>query len=216
MGCVRWIFFLVSFAAFAQDFNAGWLPKVNVSTELSETIKWVNSLEARELVYMDDVIFRHNLVDIATIFSVRTSVDQSLNLGYLIRFRENGDVVHRFLQHYNLVSNYNALRLGHRIGFEQFFQNATNSAFRTRYRITFEKALNGAKVDNKEFYLKMGHEYLWNFNEDDLEIRFAPFLGYQLTKKNKLEFGVDYRLGNFLNNTSEHRLWFRTTWYLSI
>lgn len=201
---------------FAQsNTTVGWLPKVNVSTKLLKKTKWVNSIEAREVLYKDTFQFTHNLVDISSIFSVKTDLNQSLNVGYILRFNE-GSTIHRFVQHYNIVQHFTSSKLGHRLGFEQFYQSETKPQYRTRYRATFQKALNGEKVDVKEWYIKISNEYLYQFNKEDFEVRISPYLGYQLSEKDKLEFGIDYRLGKLLDDVNKNSFWIRTTWYISI
>ena len=197
------------------SFTSGWLPKVVVSVKTSSTTKWVNSIEAREIFYEDEFAFSHSLVDISSIFSIKSDVNKSFNVGYILRFKED-DIIHRTVQHFNLVQSFDALKLGHRFGFEQFFESGAKPQYRTRYRASLEKALSGDKVDVKEWYVKLSNEYLWQFNEEDLEVRLSPYLGYQLSKKDKLEFGLDYRLGKLLDTPKKNSLWFRTTWYISL
>lgn len=210
------LFLFISLVSYAQsDFTGGWLPKVNLSTSLSDKIKWVNSLEVREVIYKDEFQFTHNLADVSTIFSMKTDLNKSVNVGYILRFRE-GETIHRFLQHFNIIQNFDNIKLAHRFGFEQFFQTNVNPQYRTRYRATFQKALNGEKVDVSEWYFKLSNEYLYQFNQEDLEVRLSPYLGYQLSKKDKLEFGLDYRLGKLLDDSKKNSLWFRTAWYINI
>ncbi|WGH74066.1 DUF2490 domain-containing protein [Tenacibaculum tangerinum] len=210
------LFFFTTFMVASQStFVGGWLPKVNTSTKLSEKTKWVNSIEAREIIYNEDFQFTHSLVDVSSIFSFKTDLDQSVNVGYILRFKE-GETIHRTLQHFNLVQNLNGIKLGHRLGFEQFFQSQVTPQYRTRYRATFQKALSGKKVDVKEWYVKLSNEYLYQFNKQDFEIRLAPYLGYQLSEKDKLEFGFDYRWGQVFDLIQNNSLWFRTTWYISL
>ncbi|WP_435415473.1 DUF2490 domain-containing protein [Polaribacter aestuariivivens] len=210
------ITFFIGFSLFGQsDFNLGLLPKVVVGKKLSDQTKWVNSIESRTIIYDEDYQFSHSLVDVSSILSFKINTNQSVNFGYIIRF-EDSEIIHRTFQHYNVVSSFSSLKLGHRFAFEQFYQTQKQTTFRTRYRASLEKPLNGERVDVSEFYIKIGNEYLYDFDEDDLEIRFTPYLGYQATKKDKVEFGLDYRLSNFLNNETENRLWIRATWYISL
>lgn len=203
-------------SVFSQaNFTNGWLPKVNLSYKLSDITKWVNSIETREITYKDDFQFTHNLADVSSIISLKTDINQSVNIGYIIRFKDD-ETIHRLLQHFNLVQNFDALKLAHRIGFEQFYQNNVKPQYRTRYRVTLQKPLNGEKIDIKEWYIKVANEYLYQFNKKDFEVRLSPYLGYQLSKKDKLEFGLDYRLGNVFESNNKHSLWFRTTWYISL
>lgn len=208
------ILLFFGFNMYAQvDINLGFLPKVVVSKKINDVSKWVNSLEQRTIMYDEQFQIAHNLIDLSTIYSLKTVSNQSFNFGYILRFR-NAETIHRTFQHYNFVESYNAVKVGHRIAFEQFYQSKKQTTFRTRYRVSLEKPLNGERVDIKEFYLKLGNEYLYDF--DDVEIRFTPYLGYQLTKRDKIELGIDYRLSNFINNATDNQFWFRTTWYISL
>lgn len=198
-----------------KTFNLGWLPKVNLSYKLNEKTKWVNSIETREVVYEEAFRFIHNLVDISTIFSIKTNMHQSLNLGYILRIEEE-ELTHRLFQQYNLVQSFVGLKLGHRIGVEEHFPEKSSVFYRARYRITAQKSLAGEKVDVKEFYLKLGNEYVYNLTSEDLEIRFSPYLGYKVSAKDKVEVGFDLRSSNFIDAVDKHRLWFRTTWYISL
>jgi len=198
-----------------SDFNFGLLPKLVLSKKISDQTKWVNSIESRSIIYDDEYQFSHSLVDVSSIYSLKINTNQSFNFGYILRFRDS-EIIHRTFQHYNFVNSYSSIKFGHRFAFEQFYQTDKQTTFRTRYRASLEKPLNGERVDVKEFYIKLGNEYLYDFDEDDLEIRLTPYLGYQATKKDKVELGFDYRLSNFINNLTENQLWFRATWYISI
>ena len=208
--------FFVSFGfSQAQDIRQfGLLPKINTSLELSESVKWVNSLESRTIVYDNEWTFTHNLVDISSLVSLRTASNQSLNMGYLARFRD-GKVSHRLIQQYNFVNLADGYRIAHRLGTDQEFRQNAKPKFRVRYRILYEKALDGSKIDVGEFYLKLGLESLFKFSSDDFELRALPFLGYRLSKKDKIEVGVDYRWDEILNGVRSNTNWFRLTWYTS-
>lgn len=212
------LFFLLffSFKFYAQaDTDLGFLPKVVLSKKINEVSKWVHSLEQRTIFYDEKAQFSHNLLDVSSIYSLKTAHNQSFNFGYILRFR-NSETIHRTFQHFNILSNYNSLKIGHRFALEQFYQFKKQTTFRTRYRVSLELPLNGERVDVKEFYVKFGNEYLYDFADKDLEIRITPYLGYQVSKKDKVEFGIDYRVGNFINNSTENNFWFRGTWYISI
>lgn len=198
-----------------SNFDAGLLPKIVLSKKIDDKLKWVHSIESRAVVYDDELQLSHNLVDASSILSLKTSLNQSFNFGYILRFRDS-DIIHRTFQHYNFVNQLTAIKVGHRFAFEQFYQSKKQTTFRTRYRVSAEKALNGEKVDVKEFYLKLGNEYLYDFEEKDLEIRLTPYLGYKASEKDRIEFGLDYRLGGFINNITENNLWFRVTWYYEL
>lgn len=207
------LFFLVCKTISQEQLNAGFLPKIVLSKQLTEKTKWVNTIENRNIIYDDVYQFTYNLVDISSILSFKTNSNQSFNFGYILRFR-NSETIHRTLQHYNFVGLLSSLKLGHRFAFEQFYQSNKQTTYRTRYRLSIEKPLDGERVDAKEFYIKMGNEYLYDFT--DIEIRFTPYIGYQVSKNDKVEFGLDYRIGAVLHSITEHDLWFRVTWYISL
>lgn len=207
---------LFSVQLMAQSaFTNGWLPKVNVSAKITDNIKWVNSVESREIIYKEKLQFSHSLIDVTSVLSYKTDVNQSLNIGYVARFKK-GVVTHRFLQHYNLISTLEIGKLAHRFGFEQFYKKDKKPNYRSRYRLALLKSLEGEKVDIKEWYIKITNEYLYQFNKEDFEVRLSPYLGYKLSKRDKLEFGLDYRLGKLLDSYQKNSLWFRTTWYISL
>lgn len=205
--------FLCSFGFFSQESTEfGFLPKIVLSNKIDENSKWVNSIESR--TFIDDSFeSSHSLVDVSSIYSKKVSENQSVNLGYILRFR-GSEQIHRTFQHFNVLSNLPALKVAHRFAFEQFYQREQETTFRTRYRISLQKPLNGERIDKHEFYLKIGHEYLYDFT--DLEVRLTPYLGYQISKKDKLEAGFDYRLGELFAAEQSKNLWFRVTWYISL
>lgn len=206
------VFSYSSFIFYSQESTQfGLLPKVVLSNKINEKSKWVNSVESRTFVE-DNFNTKYSLVDVSTIYSRKISNNQSANFGYILRFRAN-EIIHRTFQHFNVLRNLSALKIAHRFAFEQFYQREEQITFRTRYRFSLEKPLNGERVDVDEFYIKIGNEYLYDFS--DLEARLTPYLGYQLSKRDKLEAGFDYRLGAIFANTQSKNLWFRVTWYIS-
>ncbi len=108
-----------------------------------------------------------------------------------------------------------SMRLAHRFAADQTFGGGDPTEWRLRYRLGTELPLNGQEADPKELYLKINNEYLgsWQGNDSDLEIRLVPVLGYLFTDKNKLEFGLDYRIDSFLANEARQRFWGVLAWY---
>lgn len=210
------LLFILSQNILAQaDFKTGLLPKIAISKKISDKTKWSNSIESRTFIYDKTFQFTHSLVELTSLFTFKTFKNQSFSIGYLARFRD-GNVIHRAIQQYNFSNKFSSFKLGHRFGFEQFYQVDKKRYFRTRYRASIEKPLKGTSVDVKEFYLKFGNEYLYNSKAEDLEIRFAPFLGFKASENDKIEFGLDYRLSDFIDNQTENQFWIRATWAISI
>lgn len=187
-----------------------------MSVNVSDKIKWNNSFESRHSGYTssENVFkYRYILSDFSSLISVKIRTGQTVNLGYLIRFRDS-KIYHRTIQQYNFIQNANARRIGHRVALDQTFADRELPEFRIRYRVVFEIPLSGDKVDPTEFYLKMGNEYILAFQEEssDPEIRLIPLLGYEFSRKNKLEAGLDYRLsGLSRSEEKQHRLWLSLT-----
>ncbi|MCK8522926.1 DUF2490 domain-containing protein [Aquimarina sp. D1M17] len=216
------VLIVISQGTWAQSsFSSGLLPKIRVSIKLGDHLKWVNGIESRQLIIdntkENSIDYEYVLTDFSTLLSHKIGSNLSLNGGYLLRIEEN-DISHRTIQQFNIIHAVQSLRLGHRFVTDQTFNNSTSPKFRLRYRITMEKALSGQKIDPGELYLKIGNEYLGSLqsNESDLEIRVIPFVGYEIDNKNKIEMGVDYRVGNFINATSENDLWLSFNWYYSL
>ncbi len=202
-----------------STFSAGVLPEINLIVPLSQKVKLRSSLESRESVVAnnreDTWDYEHVLTDISVIASIKVGAGNALNAGYLVRFR-NGNVFHRFMQQYRFVSDFGNFRLGHRLGIDQTF-GGSDFVFRSRYRLTLETALNGARIDPKEFYLKLGNEYLWIPFEgtSELEIRLVPVLGFEIRPGHGIESGFDYRL---LATTKDPKsvLWFTITYFKTL
>ena len=194
-----------------SSFESGFLPKVILSKKYNNHIKWIHSIESRTDVFSDSFKIQHHLIDLSSILSVKTDLYQVFNIGYILRIRSN-TVIHRTFQHYNIINEFESSQLAHRFAFEQFFEPHIPVYFRGRYRLHYQKPLNGDRIDNREFYFKLGNEYLWDFRSNELEIRLTPYFGYQVSQKDRIEFGLDYRTLKLNDNN----LWFRTTWYISI
>lgn len=214
------LFVLSSLSCFGQtETIAGFLPKINMVTKLSDKIKFVSSIESRQQFFDDmnsnSFDYDYVLTDITGIASITLKNQYKINTGYTLRIRED-QLFHRFIQQVSLVQNLPNFRLAHRFGIDQTFSKDANFVFRSRYRAVIEKPLNGQKVDVHEFYLKLGNEYVWALTKEnfDIEIRLIPQLGYELNKNNKIEFGLDYRLNDFLENQASNSFWLKFNWFV--
>lgn len=204
-------------------YSAGVLPQINLNISLPKDWRLNAKLESRQLFSEGQfeqnfkTAYRYDLTDIALIASKKTGVNNSLGAGYMIRFRNN-EVIHRFIQQYSIVKKYDLFRLGHRISTDQTIRNNNPVQFRLRYRIGVEKALNGKDVDPREFYFKLNNEYLFSVEgkETDLELRLIPALGYAFNDNNKFEFGIDYRLNEFISSVSRNQFWLYLGWFISM
>lgn len=223
MTCKKLLFILVfcssSFTIFAQnEINAGLLPRVTLSSKLNDKLKLVTTLESRQLLIDDSKSdYQYVLTDFTNLLSYKLSVKNTLNMGYTLRVREQQGI-HRFIQQFNHIQTLGQQRLGHRFGIDQTFGAGEEFTFRGRYRLSFEKALQGTQIDPREFYVKLSNEYLGAFSksENELEIRIGSFLGYEISEINRLEVGLDYRLGDLSRNRSSSNFWLGIAYFTSI
>ncbi|AXT60258.1 DUF2490 domain-containing protein [Aquimarina sp. AD10] len=217
-----YLFFCIMIYSFSwsqSTFTSGLLPRIRISSKLTNTIKWVNGIESRQL-FTDNTkknSFDYFLTDISSLASFKIGHNSSLNGGYLLRIEDN-QVTHRTIQQYSFVYSYHAIRVGHRFVTDQTFSTTTLPKYRGRYRVTLEKPLNGDKINPNEFYIKLSNEYLFSYQDSklDIELRVLPFLGYELNLKNKIEAGIDYRLSKFINSDPKNTLWFTINWFYTI
>lgn len=199
----------------------GTLPEITITKGFSNNYSLTFNLESRqELIdtYYGDLKsldFNFILMDFSIIGAKKIDLNKTIAIGYQSRF-ESGKLIHRSIQQFNITSAYSDYRLGHRIVTDQTFEKDEKVEFRFRYRITGEFPLNGLAVDPKEFYFKVGNEYVNAIQSNlyDMEIRATPMLGYTFNDDNKLEGGIDYRLSGFLNGAIENVFWINLNWYL--
>ncbi|MBQ0732712.1 DUF2490 domain-containing protein [Aquimarina celericrescens] len=219
---VVFLFLVFGYSINAQSsFSTGILPRVRVSTKVTEKLKWVNGIESRQL-FVDDIKdesldYEYVLTDISSLLALKIGAHGAINWGYLLRI-EGEEIIHRAIQQFTIVQNYDLIRLGHRLVSDQTFSRNEAPEFRLRYRIAVEKPLSGSTIDPGEFYFKLSNEYLLKFqdSESDLETRILPFLGYEINKKNKIELGLDYRLDGLLKSGSENDLWLSMNWFYTM
>ncbi len=199
----------------------GALPAVNLNAGLGRgwrlNLKW----ESRQLLLRsgaERVDWEYQLSDLSAIFSRKVGLNNSLAAGYLIRLRE-GRAVHRSIQQFTIVRRYSGWRLAQRLAADQTFEPGQPGEFRLRYRLLAELPLNGSVADPGEFYVKAGQETLVAVQAGGpptLELRLLPLLGFAFSDKNKLEFGLDYRLGNLGRAARRESYWIQVAWFISV
>ncbi len=215
--------FITTVLSAQSTYEAGVLPALNINQKIADRWQLNYKVESRiigsEGNFSEPARFttQHSLTDLSVILSRKVGVNNTLAGGYLLRL-EKGGPAHRLIQQYTLVRSYDEFRLAQRFSADQTFSPSEAAEFRLRYRISFDIPLNGQAVDSKEFYLKINHEYLnaLSSGKYGLEIRLVPSLGYAFDDSNKIELGVDYRLGDFLNPAAEHQFWLPLTWYFNL
>jgi len=220
---IRYKFFLLILCvlpvvAFAQsDKSLLFLPSVNINKKLKNDWSVNFKTESRQLLAEEEFYYEYLLTDISMAVAKKVGINTSIIGGYLIRLEE-GQVIHRSIQQLNILQRNISFKLAHRIASDQTFEEGDDPEIRVRYRLSSEFPLNGESLDPKEFFLKLGNEYLNAFqgNTYDLEIRGMGFLGYVVTPRNKVELGLDYRIDSFLDGETRNRFFIGVNYYLSI
>ncbi|MHA7057661.1 DUF2490 domain-containing protein [Aquimarina sp. M1] len=213
--------FLCHTLAAQTSFTSGLLPKIVLSNKLSNNIKLINSIESRQQLWNVepgyDFSYEYLLTDLTTILSYKLSSDKVFNVGYLLRVKKD-ELIHRSIFQYSIARQLEAVRAAHRFVTDQTFSTVESTEFRLRYRFTIELPFNGYRVDPGEFYLKFNNEYVGSYQSTNtnLEIRIIPFIGYEFTKKNKIEIGPDYRISQLFGPETKNRLWLSINNYHAI
>ena len=202
----------------------GTLPSVNISTNVNENYGLNFKSEFRQVFaagFMgDEPIFDHRYIhtDLSIMASRKVGIENKVAAGYLIRMREDGKNLHRLTQQIALMSHIKGFRLAHRIRADETFHVNSEPRFRLRYRAAADFALKGVTIDPREFYIKLTNEYVndWQGGDYRLEVRITPLLGYAINDANKLEMGLDYRIGSILKDITTNSYWAMINWYLKL
>ncbi|WP_299680311.1 DUF2490 domain-containing protein [uncultured Dokdonia sp.] len=204
--------------------NVGTIPKLNIKKKFEnlwsvnlEIAPRVELAEGSSLTTLENSTL-YTLTDITTVVSRTLGVSNSIGAGYLTRLEKDRSTSHRFIQQYVLIDYKGTHRIAHRFRTDQTFRQGGVPTFRARYRISSDIALRGQTIDPNEFYFKISNEYLGILRdqENDIEIRLTPTLGYNLKNKNKIELGLDYRIDSFINSSPDHRYWIQMGYYFPL
>lgn len=140
---------------------------------------------------------------------------KNFGAGYLFRWdNSEGSFVHRIIEQYSAEHQLNAVQLEYRIRADQTFQREEGVKYRFRYSVGVEQPLKGVTIDPKEYYLTFDNEYVGSFQDGmgHLEIRFSSALGYNISKEDQVEAGLDYRASNLLEYDAKNTLWLAIGW----
>ncbi len=163
--------------------------------------------------------YNFDFSEIQTFLTYETWNTIKLSVGYNFRLAEllenPLEKEHRIMQQLAFVTYPEGIRLSHRFRTEQRFQEE-GFINRWRYRLSFEKNLNGTQLDPGEKYLVTSNEILYSFNgnKNEGENRIYIGLGWFFNSTNKLETGFQYRLAG-IGNQIENSIFLTTAYYLS-
>lgn len=203
-------------------FSSGILPEIALNYKISENYSIAHKVETRHFIFdnsngNEELNYEYRLTDFQNFIGRRLSPFIKADIGYQFRLEE-GRNAHRTIQHISILQRNYAFRIGHRIRTDQTFFKTNSPLFRVRYRTKAQIPLQGQDLDAKESYLTAATEFLYilQSSEDDLEIRLTSSYGFYFDDKNKLEFGLDYRTDNYLEERFKSQLWLRVGYYKTL
>ncbi|GMQ29808.1 DUF2490 domain-containing protein [Algoriphagus confluentis] len=217
------IFFLLSVPTFSQSrqtFFTGVFPEVSITRKLTETQKLNFKIENQHVIFdnrdreEENPQFSHYRTDIMGFFDHSLRPGVSVALGLFHRFQE-GEDGNRIIQQLAVLQKGRSFRVNHRFRADQTFTRNQALELRFRYRLSVELPLEGAEVDPGEFYLLSSAESIFSHKGGEFEIenRLAASLGKFFSRKEKLEWGVDYRTDGYLQDGFRTRLWAKISYY---
>jgi hypothetical protein len=217
------VFLTIRYGVGQNSYRIGVLPQINMNIKLADEWRLVARAETRQQlatgIYGDPFGFnyKNSLTDLAILLSKRIAGSSALTGGYQLRLSDQ-QYIHRIIQQYSLISQHRSFRLSHRFAADQSFSVDEPEEFRFRYRIGFEKALQGQNIDPGEFYFKLNQEQLLSFNQErvDLELRLFPSAGFSITDNNKIEIGIDSRFNSLINKNLRSSYWLGIGWFITI
>lgn len=208
---------LMSFLGFSQDnFTSFGESGLTLNHKVSDYYSINFSARARYFLYQDsEFTFENRQLDFVHFSTYKVDYNNSISFGIQYRQRENfddGSNEVRLTQQYNYTKQKFALRFGHRFRFEQRFLDDL-TIFRSRYRFVLDFPLDGEKLDIGEPYLITSMEALLSLVKDEkpeTDHRTTVQLGWQISKKLKIQTGLEYRFEAF-NLETQHVLFVLTS-----
>jgi len=189
--------------------------------KVSYNYKMNFAARSRYYLYKDQNFnFESRQIDLVHFSTINLDYNHSLSLGIQYRIRasiDGGNNELRLTQQFNHTKKNLALRFGHRIRFEQrILEDLT--ILRSRYRFALDFPLNGEKLNVGENYLITSTETLLSKSKKikpELDLRATAHLGWLISEKTKIQFGLEYRL-EALNINTEEKLFLLTTFILKV
>lgn len=206
------VFLCIIITASAQN-NIGLLPTISTKFKINAW-KASSKLEAKQIFFQNpysgsDSEIQFERIDLESVFTRTEGPLSNFGVGYLLRY--NGDYfIHRFIQQYSFSKELTKLQISHRIRTDQTLEEDKATRYRLRYRIGLSHPIGRSN----DLFLDFTNEYLGTLQDKkgNLEIRTAATIGYNLSAKNQLETGLDYRAGKLINTKTEHELWLVLNW----
>jgi hypothetical protein len=213
-------------AAQSDSYTTGVLANTNFNFSLAQG--WTSNvqLETRQLALRGRfdtparAAYFHERLLGAIVVSKKIAERQSLGLGYMLQHLHisTGFVfAHRVSGQYVYSRNLSRFRYAHRFVLEANFRPQQANNYRFRYRFAIELPLSGATVDVHEYYIRAMSELFLvvprrNIAADG-EIRGSCFIGNRISKNQKLEIGLDYRISRLAQAQRQHQFWLNVAYF---
>ena len=144
----------------------------------------------------------------------------SVSGGYQYRltdpFEKEPGYEHRLMQQHAFITYTEARRFGHRIRSEQRIRER-GTLQRFRYRISYDFPLQGQQLDPGEPYMILSNEVLWSLAREvsELDNRVFVGIGWALSRKRKIETGLQFRLEALNTNEPENIFQLVTSYFIN-
>lgn len=208
------------FSQSSQTFFTGLFPEVSITKGISTAQKINFKVENQEIIFdnrdsdSENPQFSHYRTDIMGFFDQSLRPGISVALGVFHRFQE-GEDGNRIIQQLALLQKSRNLRINHRFRTDQTFTRNEPLELRFRYRLSLEIPLQGAELDPGEFYLLGSAESIFSQKGGEFEIenRLVTSLGKFFSRKERMEWGIDYRTDGYIQDGFRTRLWAKFSYF---
>lgn len=204
------------------DNDVYWEPKLSVSYDLNTRYSLQTGLNLRQDFNWNHSEFGKIKKAEGQIFMTRsTFTGNKFSLGYVHSgsnpFHSSTIYESRATLQYSFKTLVMNQSVSHRARFENRFYS-DNYFMRIRYRLNYSAPINGARLDEGEFYWIVSNELLWNFDRQnhDLENRFLLGVGLLPKKAQKLQLALQYRSSDLNMSDVGHAFFVATAFYFRV
>lgn len=220
---ISFLILLCSYLGFSQASLTGYLqPQFSINYKVNNMYSQNFMLVNRTYVFTNDQLeFTGRQIDLAHFSRFIIKDNQSLALGIQYRFRndfDGGENELRFSQQYNVTTQPQTVRFGHRFGSEQRIYTSF-TVHRFRYRFALDFPLQGEKLDPGEPYFIGLFENLLSVAKGfrpQYDTRLTGHFGWQLGYNFKLQLGLEYRMEDFTAHIPQNILLLLTSAQLTL
>ncbi len=213
--------------SFAQGVETLWSPELSFTWKYSNRWTFNGKANPRLFLYNNqnesyiptDPLMERSEFQLLASYALFSN--SSIGGGYLLGLRTMPDTSvinteHKIMAQYTFSFFLGAARIGNRprIAYRYFTRDVNE--VRLSYKLSYDIPLNGRQVNPKEAYFVVSNEFLGAFAQKSFspENRFYAAIGWQLSSKNKLELGAEYRADDYFGDTA-HVLLFVTSLYFN-